>query len=186
MINWKTVAKALKHDKDLLRKRLREMADIRDLEVDARPDGFHLLSRHWATRVFAESFQDSLLKEGAPNYLEMKFNGPAVAPGGILVTVQRYLGKTPGDLKQEAEARADELMLRVGELERRLPDHERKVASLGERAARTRIAQKAHAVEKQTKSRAINVVENMRLDGWDKDSMDAVVKALTEMEVKHP
>lgn len=72
--------------------------------------GADLLMRHPLVGLFSAAFADLWLELEAKNYLELSFHvvdHPEI--GKILVTYQRELGKTPHQLRVEAEAETSRL-----------------------------------------------------------------------------
>ncbi len=65
-----------------------------------------LTLQHWAVRLFAESFWDSIDATGAENYLEFDFLHPR---GGISVVVQRADGLSPAKKVAKLQAELDQL-----------------------------------------------------------------------------
>lgn len=61
-------------------------------------------TKHWALKVFADSFHDSLCD--APNYLETRFT---TAKGPLVVTIKRELGYTPNEMQLYAEKKLEAL-----------------------------------------------------------------------------
>jgi len=60
-----------------------------------------------AASIMARSFGDLLLNQKAPNYIETRFHTPQ--GDKLLVTVQRTDGKTPHELRAEAEEKIADL-----------------------------------------------------------------------------
>jgi hypothetical protein len=93
----------------------RAIAAERTLDELASPDAIKIVSLiegrlsidHWATRLLVASFADTFTESGATNVLEVSFDHPEL--GRLTVTAQRQEGKTPMDLKAEAEAERDKL-----------------------------------------------------------------------------
>ena len=63
-----------------------------------------------ACRLFVESFAEYFKNSEATNFLEMRFASTDPDIGELVLTLQRIQGKTPGQLKHEAEAERDALM----------------------------------------------------------------------------
>lgn len=61
--------------------------------------------QHWATRLLAESFRKTLGDAG--NYVELTLTDETEDSLGYIVTVRRREGKTPHQLRREAEAERD-------------------------------------------------------------------------------
>lgn len=56
-------------------------------------------------RIIAERFAELLREHGAKNYLEMQFHSPKVPGETLCLTLRWHDGKTPDQLKREAEAK---------------------------------------------------------------------------------
>ena len=56
-------------------------------------------------RIIADSFAELLREHGAKNYLEMQFHSPKVPGETLCMTLRWHDGKTPDQLKCEAEAK---------------------------------------------------------------------------------
>jgi hypothetical protein len=80
-------------------------------ELHATPDGMeiHLKQRPEAAAWVAQCFAE--LVAGSPNYTEMKFKtfNPRADYEWLTVTVQKGSGKTPHELRAEAEQELEEL-----------------------------------------------------------------------------
>jgi len=68
-------------------------------------DGRWTVPGRFATRLLAAGFARQLAAVGASNYLEVAFDAETPAP--FVVIVQRTDGKSPGQMRSEAEARAE-------------------------------------------------------------------------------
>lgn len=62
-----------------------------------------------ACKIFAESFAEQFRESGATNYVEMTLESNDAEIGELLVTLQRVQGKTPAQLRREAEAERNAL-----------------------------------------------------------------------------
>lgn len=60
-------------------------------------------------RIIAERFAILMREEGAVNYLEMQFNERDIPGETLCLTLRWHKGKTPDQLKREAEAKLAEL-----------------------------------------------------------------------------
>ena len=66
-----------------------------------------------AAELLAQSFGDQFIKERGINYVEVTFDAPRLGPSEkLIVTLQKMSGKTPHQLREDAERRLYEL--RVG------------------------------------------------------------------------
>lgn len=64
-----------------------------------------------AVHLFVDSLANQFVESGAVNYLEMRFHSEATGP--LLLTLQRVNGKTPHQLRTEAEKERDILRAKV-------------------------------------------------------------------------
>ena len=64
-----------------------------------------------AVHLFVDSLANQFVESGAANYLEMRFHSEATGP--LLLTLQRVNGKTPHQLRTDAEKERDILRARV-------------------------------------------------------------------------
>ena len=64
-----------------------------------------------AVHLFVDSLANQFVESGAANYLEMQFHSEATGP--LLLTLQRVNGKTPHQLRTEAEKERDILRAKV-------------------------------------------------------------------------
>ena len=64
-----------------------------------------------AVQLMVDALADRFVESGAPNYIEMQFHGKATGP--LLFTLQRVDGKTPHQLRAEAEQERDALRAEV-------------------------------------------------------------------------
>ncbi len=80
---------------------------IRRMNYEAGSDlNLELELPHWAANLFAASLADSLIREGAKNFLEMSF---ATDKGPLIVTIQAPDGKTPAVLLAAEKAKVERL-----------------------------------------------------------------------------
>ena len=106
-----------------------KLQSIDEVEVlHAEIDRDHLraeFSHPYAVKLMAMSFADSLDKcPGAKNYLEIHMESEKHGP--LCVTLQRRWGKTPGQIKDEAERVVAVLRLENEHLLSRLSEYETK------------------------------------------------------------
>jgi len=85
---------------------------VRKMHFEDNELNMQLDMPHWASNLFAASFADSLLREGATNFLEMSF---VTDKGPLLVTLQAPRGKTPAVLLREEKDRVAKLEALAGE-----------------------------------------------------------------------
>ena len=64
-----------------------------------------------AVQLMVDALADQFVESGASNYIEMQFHSKATGP--LLFTLQRVNGKTPHQLRTEAEKERDILRARV-------------------------------------------------------------------------
>lgn len=69
--------------------------------------GYGIQMNGLACQLMAAAFAGQFKGSGATNYLELGFDHPETGP--MMITMQRRHGKTPAQLKTEAEAERDEL-----------------------------------------------------------------------------
>ena len=72
-----------------------------------------------AVRLFVDAFANQFVESGAANYLEMQFHSEATGP--LVVTLQRANGKTPHQLRAEAEQERDALRAKIEHMEKQEP-----------------------------------------------------------------
>ena len=86
---------------------LEQAEPARIVDIGVSGNGMHLTVEGGPAKLFAECFADQFRQSGAMNYLEMRLT----APDGLelLVTLQKVAGKTPHQLRAEAERERDEL-----------------------------------------------------------------------------
>ena len=78
-------------------------ATLRDLNVG---NGFiNATFEEGAVQPMLDALADQFVKSGASNYIEMQFHGAATGP--LLLTLQQVNGKTPHQLRTEAEEERD-------------------------------------------------------------------------------
>ena len=78
-------------------------ATLRDLNVG---NGFiNATFEEGAVQPMLDALADQFVKSGASNYIEMQFHGEATGP--LLLTLQQVNGKTPHQLRTEAEEERD-------------------------------------------------------------------------------
>ena len=72
-----------------------------------------------AVHLFVDALANQFVESGAANYLEMQFHSEATGP--LLLTLQRVNGKTPHQLRTEAEKERDTLQAKVEVMEKQEP-----------------------------------------------------------------
>lgn len=72
-----------------------------------------------AVHLFVDSLANQFVESGAVNYLEMRFHSEATGP--LLLTLQRVNGKTPHQLRTEAEKERDILRAKIEQMEQQVP-----------------------------------------------------------------
>ena len=91
---------------------------LRDLSVG---NGFiNAIFEGGAVQLMVDALVDQFLESGASNYIEMQFHSEATGP--LVVTLQRVNGKTPHQLRAEAEQERDALRAKVEAMERQERD----------------------------------------------------------------
>lgn len=79
---------------------------IRKLHMEGGNMDAEMAIPHWAANLFAASFADSLITEGATNFLELSF---ATEKGRLLVTIHSPEGQTPAVLLAAEKAKVAKL-----------------------------------------------------------------------------
>lgn len=78
--------------------------DLVITDIAVRGGGFFAAFEGGPCKVFADGFGDMLLEAKAPNYIEAQFRSAKLGPDEMVtVTVQKVSGKTPHQLRVEAE-----------------------------------------------------------------------------------
>lgn len=85
-------------------------------ELAMRNGGLYAGIEGGAAAVLASAFAEQFTSSGGVNYVEVSFMHPATGP--ICVTLQRVQGKTPHQLRREAEAERDQLRAEVERMRR--------------------------------------------------------------------
>ena len=67
-----------------------------------------------AVHLLVDSLANQFVESGTANYLEMQFHSEATGP--LLLTLQRVNGKTPHQLRTDAEKERDELRAKISNL----------------------------------------------------------------------
>lgn len=75
-------------------------------EMSVINGGLNMQLEGGAAQLLAETFAEQFRQGGAVNYLEMRFTADEL---NLLVTLQRVDGKTPAQLRKEAEQKLSEL-----------------------------------------------------------------------------
>ena len=84
-------------------------ATLRDLNVG---NGFiNATFEEGVVQPILDALADQFVESGSSNYIEMRFHSEATGP--LLLTLQRVNGKTPHQLRTEAEKERDILRARV-------------------------------------------------------------------------
>ncbi|WP_430229642.1 hypothetical protein [Paraburkholderia tropica] len=91
-----------------------------------------------ACKIFAESFAEQFRESGATNYVEMTLESNDAEIGELLVTLQRVQGKTPAQLRREAEAERNALRDDAERLRAELHDFTTQCGELNEEVVRLR------------------------------------------------
>ncbi|MDE1139953.1 MAG: hypothetical protein PW999_09920 [Paraburkholderia tropica] len=91
-----------------------------------------------ACKIFAESFAEQFRESCATNYVEMTLESNDAEIGELLVTLQRVQGKTPAQLRREAEAERDALRDDAERLRAELNDFTTQCGELNEEVVRLR------------------------------------------------
>lgn len=103
------IAKLEAENDDLTDKLGKALAGEMTVEsIRADRDECKIVLGHRMAGIMAETFYDWLEKVGAENYIEAQFNSPK--GDRITVTVQRFFGKSPHELRREAEEKLDKVL----------------------------------------------------------------------------
>lgn len=99
----------LQAENDALRKQVAELSQVYLTKAGPRPDGtgFQTDLKSTLVPIIASAMAEMFIDMGAKNYLEVEVDTSPTHPevGRLLVNFQRKFGKTPGQLKSEADAR---------------------------------------------------------------------------------
>ena len=91
--------------------------EVRLNRAEPKPDGsFGFTFSGFAVQLMAESMAQQFKDSGAVNYLELRFQHIDIGP--LTVTMQREEGLTPAQKLAQAEARIDELEVRLRQRDR--------------------------------------------------------------------
>ncbi|WP_156350278.1 hypothetical protein [Achromobacter sp. 2789STDY5608633] len=99
------------------------------LELDRRMADFGLEGA--SCQAIAEAFAEQFRRSGSPNYVEMHFEHSDAEIGALFVTLQRVNGKTPHQLRAEAEAAAPKIHNAALECAAQLADEEGAMTTRG-------------------------------------------------------
>lgn len=78
--------------------------DVMLNKMNVERGGINLQLEGGACQLLANCFADQFRSSGATNYLEMSFESNDADIGELVVTMQRKDGKTPSELRSDAEA----------------------------------------------------------------------------------
>jgi hypothetical protein len=107
--------------------------DLRITDLGLKPH-LHASFEGGPARLMAEYFVDYFKDSGAENYIEMTLTGKDGL--GLIATIQRHLGKTPHQLRLEAEAERDSLRAELAALKAQPSPVAQEVGGLVEDAKR--------------------------------------------------
>jgi hypothetical protein len=97
-----------------LREEVARLLDPNIVALNVRDGGLDMALEGTSCRLFAESFASEFQRGGGVNYLECRFTSQEVMPGeAFVVTVQRVNGKTPHQLRADAESELAALRARI-------------------------------------------------------------------------
>ena len=92
-------------------KAIKKASEPELIRMELDEHGLSAAFKHpWAVQLMAEAFADTLLTTKAPNYCECSFRDRK-SDMELIVTVQKVNGKTPHQLRMEAEAKLAALQL---------------------------------------------------------------------------
>ena len=98
-----------------------------------------------AVQLMVDALADQFVESGAPNYIEMQFHSKATGP--LLFTLQRVDGKTPHQLRAEAEQERDALRAELSK-QQALTDAAQHIAEVAQSRA-NQLQAKIEAMEQQ-------------------------------------
>jgi hypothetical protein len=90
---------------------------LRDLSIGS--SGINATFEGGAAHLLADAFAEQFVESDATNYLEMHLHSNVTGP--LIVTLQRHHGKTPHQLRAEAEAERDALRAELDALKAQEP-----------------------------------------------------------------
>lgn len=133
----------LRDENDRLRQALADEAVhqtlIKDLTIG--PNGIKGQFEGGAAQLLAESFAQQFSESGATNYIEFHFTGADTGP--LLVTLQRRDGKTPHQLRAEAEGHVGRLRAELADSTNDLDELLQVAADLATELAASQAREKA-------------------------------------------
>lgn len=111
----------LRSENENLRKALAEKAVSQTMlrELSVGNGSINAAFEGGAAHLLADAFADQFLESEATNYLEVHLHSAATGP--LVVTLQRVNGKTPHQLRAEAEKERDALRAKIESMERQEP-----------------------------------------------------------------
>jgi hypothetical protein len=152
---------------------------IRRLHVEGSQLNLSLDAKEMA-RFFAVHFHDVLDESKTDNYVELTFATPEKPLKKVVVTVRRVFGKTPNDLKKEAERERDAAIV-----ERDAARSDCAVMAAERQGLREELAQ-VRAEEARLRLTEVELRETLRGLLFETQAQLACYKQpLTEIEVRH-
>lgn len=133
LVNLRNAVRNLATEKRRLYRMLIEPTFM-NMEVDVAAKRIGITTKHWACRVLAASFADSLVDEDgreAPNFVELEMLHPT--HGSLLVTIRKRWGKQPSEMLTEAQAEIARLQGEVEQLTSSRTEYMRLAARMAER-----------------------------------------------------
>lgn len=111
----------LRSENENLRKALAEKVVSQTMlrELSAGNGSINAAFEGGAAHLLADAFADQFLESEATNYLEVHLHSAATGP--LVVTLQRVNGKTPHQLRAEAEKERDALRAKIEAMEKQEP-----------------------------------------------------------------
>ena len=109
---------------------LRRWGEFSDVVTTVEGETIRMHVAGFIAQDLAAMFIDMAENIGAKNYVELTFSEPGASRARIVVTVQRTDGKTPNELKVEAERRATDAEVMLTMMQRRAEAAEREAERL--------------------------------------------------------
>lgn len=116
---WQWKKRALEAEAEIERL-LKIIADPTVFVDEVQSKGVSINIQHWAIKFFAASFAQTFNETKAVNYIEMTLGHPDTGP--LIVTLQKLVGKTPHELREQAEKERDKAREEAEELRTRLKE----------------------------------------------------------------
>ena len=109
---------------------MRRWGEFSDVVTTVEGETVRMHVAGFIAQDLAAMFVDMAEDIGAKNYVELTFSEPGSSRARIVVTVQRTEGKTPNEMKVEAERRATDAEMMLAMMQRRAEEAEREAERL--------------------------------------------------------